>query len=136
MTTKLKPADLDRCVGALPAPLQELLKQRGSSVVVAGGFVRACVGNEKASDIDLFVPSKDMGLEIANALDLALNSGKYSIRPAASVHESSRAFTVRNQGHPIQIIHRWVFPDPQAVIDSFDFTIAKAAVWWNGSEWD
>jgi hypothetical protein len=135
MASTLLQEDLDTIVASLPAPLQEILKQRGSSVVIAGGFIRACVAGEKPSDIDLFVPSQDVGREIANALVDALWLDQITSGPV--LHESPRAYTVRNpNGVPVQVIHRWVFPTPADAIKSFDFTIAKAAVWWKGTAWE
>lgn len=97
------------------------MKKFGPDLIVAGGFVRACVTNEHINDVDCFCPSKDRAREIA--LYLVENDEK-------RVHETDNAFTLRGFKLPIQIIHRWTFGSPEAAILSFDFTIARAAFWW------
>jgi hypothetical protein len=36
---------------------------------------------------------------------------------------------------PVQIIHRWTYERPEDLIESFDFTVAKSVVWFDGKEW-
>jgi hypothetical protein len=114
--------DLQWCLTRSPRKLLEAMRKHGSIIMVAGGYVRACVSNETLNDVDVFVPSKEFG----HALARELVDGK-----DAKIHESPNAFTLRGFGIPIQIIHRWTFTNPVDAIQSFDFTIARAAFWWN-----
>lgn len=105
----------------LPRNVRDLMKTHGQAVILAGGFIRACIANEKPADIDLFTTSKDYAAAIAR--ELAGGDLK-------KIHTTDNAYTVNSgRGLPIQIIHRWTFPEPESVVCSFDFTIASAAVW-------
>lgn len=96
-------------------------------MVVAGGFIRAIVAGEKPSDIDVWTDSKDTSFNGAVTLSAAFGT---------LPHDSSRAYTVRQTaGIPVQFIYQWTFASVSALIASFDFTIAQAAVWWDGEKW-
>ena len=101
------------------------MQKHGAKVMVAGGFIRSCITNEHINDIDLFVPSKDFGLELAK--ELAEGDEK-------RIHETDNAYTIKGYRIPVQIIHRWTFDDPGVCIQSFDFTIARAAFWCGALE--
>jgi hypothetical protein len=122
---QLSQFDLDRCVAAIPPELQELLKKHGSSLVVAGGFIRAIVAGEKPADIDVWTDSKQRSQDASEQL-----AGN------VLVHTSPRAYTVRREtAIPVQFIHQWTFANPESLLSSFDFTIAQAALWWDGEKW-
>jgi len=120
---KLDEYDLIQVVTCLPVPVRKMLVKQGKSLFVAGGFIRAVVANERWNDIDLFCQSKEVGEVLAKSL--------------GHVHETDNAFSVRVLGQQVQFIHRWTFDDPVKCIDSFDFTIAKCAVWYDydAREW-
>ena len=103
-----------------------LLKDRPGKVFIGGGYVRAIVANEHVNDIDLFTTDKDSALSATRFL-LGLKEGE---EPGRKIHESANAFTVRGLRVPVQIIHRWTYTDPAALMQSFDFTIAMAGFWW------
>jgi hypothetical protein len=48
-------------------------------------------------------------------------------------HETDNAFTIDNDEwpHPIQVIHRWSFKQPRDVLESLDFTICQAMIWYD-----
>jgi len=119
--------DLLFCVRRLPFHVRELVKSRPSALFVAGGFIRACVANEQVSDIDIMTPSKDVAAAAALELSKACGDTK--------IHQSDNAYTVKLKPIPAQFVHRWTFDTPEAAIDSFDFTIARSAIWWNGEVW-
>lgn len=108
-----------------PAPLFEQLKVH-PKLFMAGGFLRACVANEDAADIDLFAPSKDYAKACAEWM-----AGECKV----SLLTTDNAFTVLRRPAPIQYIHRWTFDKPIDALDSFDFTIAQAAIWWANDAW-
>lgn len=114
----------------LPKCVKDLMKQRRRTIL-AGGFIRSCIANEPIHDIDLFCESKDAA-EVA-AIKLAEKTGINLRGEPKTLHKiihTDNAFTVlRNDCRPIQVIHRWTFSGAQDVVLSFDFTIARAALW-------
>ena len=122
--TPLSRHDLQWCIRMLPKKVLELMQARPGQVFLAGGFIRAAIAHEPINDVDLFVPSKDA----AAACALALKGNNEHIR----LIETENAWTVVMKPYPVQIIHRWTFNDPAACIQSFDFTIARAAIWHEG----
>ena len=114
--------DLNWCLRRLPKPLRELMERHNKKVFVAGGYIRACVANEFVSDIDVFTNSKDTAEALAKELGKNMR-----------VVETDNAYTVLGYKLPLQFIHRWNFSDPLECVQSFDFTIAKAALWFNAS---
>lgn len=109
---------------SLPKSVDDALRGQ-PGVFLAGGFIRAKIAHEEVSDIDLFAASKMAALTLIRR-----------IANGAQVHETDNAFTYRQRGGlPVQGIHRWVFDSPIECLKSFDFTIARAAVWWDGLVW-
>lgn len=121
----LRYEDMQWLLRRAPRNLLTLMKEAGPNIVAAGGFVRSVIANEPINDIDLFCPTKELAKQYAEKL-----SGRFK------VIETDNAYTVRNpgrRGFSIQFIHRWVFSKPQACLESFDFTIACAAFWFNNT---
>lgn len=115
----------------LPKSLITLLRENPGKYFVAGGFIRSIITGEKIQDIDVFAPTKDLAR--LGALAVAAGTG----RPGpveGRLFETDNAFSVKGTRPMVQFIHRWTFETPEAAIDSFDFTIAKSALWWD-SEW-
>ena len=113
--------DLQWVLRCLPHRVLELMKSEGPKVVVAGGFVRSSVAGERANDIDIFCRSPEQAESYAQRL-----AGQYKVL------ETGNAYSVKKVGgHFVQFIHRWTYADPPSLLDSFDFTIACAAIWWD-----
>lgn len=127
MTNQLALYDLIFCVRRLPAAVRNLLKSRPNALFVAGGFVRACVAGEVVSDIDIMAQNKDAASASALELSQACRN--------AEIYQTDNAYTVKLKPIPVQFVHRWTFATPQEAIESFDFTIARAALWWDGETW-
>jgi hypothetical protein len=125
ITTPLSWHDLQWCLRRAPRELLMLMKRRGAALMVAGGYIRSCVSNEPVNDIDLFTSSEAE----SSAMALELAGGD-----ATRVKRTDNCFYVLGFRTHIQFIHRWTFTDPAACILSFDFTIARAAFWWEGGE--
>lgn len=125
---KLLDEDVQWIVRRMPKSVSDLLVANAGSLFLAGGFIRACIAGEKVADIDLFSPSTDEAKKAANAL--AASRG-------VKVSATDNAFTVRVGELPVQFIHRWTFSSPVACVESFDFTIASAAVFFtsDGNQW-
>ena len=119
--TDLSYTDLQFILGRTPKDVRALIKDR--RLILAGGFIRAVIAGERANDIDLFGSSKDQLEAAARAL--------VDERHRARFHQTHNAFSVFcPPRRPVQFIHRWLFDDAAKCIESFDFTIAQAAIWW------
>lgn len=118
---KLHNQDLLWCVRRLHPAVADLLKMYPCRIFVAGGYIRAMVAGEQASDVDLFCSSADDADRFAREL-----AGEKH-----RVHRTENALTVLGFGLPVQFIHRWTFRSPADCLASFDFTIARAAFWWD-----
>jgi len=94
-------------------------------VIVAGGYIRACILNEPINDIDLFVKDKEYAGQVA--MGLVGNDPKRLIT-------TNNAITIKGMKYPIQFITRWVFDNTSAILQSFDFTICQAMFWWDQSD--
>ena len=117
--------DLQWILRRLPRTVVEAMKARPNTLFLAGGFIRSVIAQEEVNDVDLFITSIEQASPVA--LEISQNDPR-------KIHKTDNAFTVKDQ-LPVQIIFRWVFEDPQKCVESFDFTIAKAAVFWDGVEW-
>jgi hypothetical protein len=125
-TIQLRVIDQRLVVSRLPDDVVELMREH--KLFLAGGFIRAMLGEGKASDIDLFGPGGlDGMLPIAEAFQVA-RSG--------SLIRTERALTVLKSGMlPVQFIIGFPTDDPSALITRFDFTIAQVAIWYDGGQW-
>lgn len=129
----MKPAilshhDVAWCVRRLPVAVRNLLIANPGSVFLAGGYIRALISRERVSDIDLFISTPaDVDRHLLSLF------GQGGI-PEDRVYRSQNAVTLRQRPR-IQIIHRWTFASAADGIDRFDFTIARAAIWFTGSAW-
>lgn len=108
----------------LPKAVVALLNKYPAVLFVAGGFIRATIAREEVNDIDIFAPSKEQAHEAAKEY-AALDSNRKLI-------VSDNAYTVVGDRLPVQFIHRWTFTTPEECVNSFDFTIARAAIWSHG----
>lgn len=121
----LSPHDLSWCLRRAPSKLLAAVKAHEGKVVVAGGFIRSCIANEEINDIDLFCPSKEYAQAVATSLLVG----------DRKIIETENAYTVLGHKIPLQFIHRWTYAAPLDVIPSFDFTIARAAFWYQDGKW-
>jgi len=101
------------------------MKEYPNRLFLAGGFIRAIIAGEKPQDIDLFLNEPLGKLEaIANTL------------PGLKIHISGNAITVVRPRMSIQFIHRWSYDTVDALIESFDFTIAQTVVYYDGGKFE
>lgn len=114
--------DLAWCVRRLPSKLREIMKEMGPKLIMAGGFIRASVAREEVNDIDLFTTDKSTAEVVAERL--SVDKPPFLTDNALTVHVP--------HAPAIQIIHRWTFAKPEDVVPSFDFSIARAAIWYDG----
>jgi hypothetical protein len=124
---ELNPHDLNWAVRCLPVRLRNQMLTCGPKLVLGGGYVRSMVQGEKPNDLDLFTHSADDAKAFAKELADGVKKKPYETGNALSVKLSPRHF--------VQYIHRWSFPTPEYLLESFDFTIACAAIWFDSGKW-
>lgn len=124
--------DLERVVLTMPETIASRMRMY-PQVVLAGGFIRATIAGERPADLDLFYPRTEKG-------DMRAREEAQNVLPWSELKGSDRAYTytpnLRGQtpeefGYPVQIIWRWEFPNAYTLMNSFDFTICKAGVWYD-----
>jgi len=102
------------------------MEARPNRLFLAGGFIRSCIANEQINDVDLFVPSVEEGESLATRL---------AADDESRIHRTVNALTIKGHRPVLQVITRWTFDRPEDAIASFDFTIASAAIWHDGTIW-
>ena len=125
MIQELIPTDLYWLMVRLPRDIKKVAETHG--LMVSGGFLRATIAGEKVSDIDLFGPTKEI---------LKMAAQEICIERKGRMFETDNAITVLT-GHriPLQFITRWLFTDVDSLINSFDYTIAQAALFYSNGKW-
>lgn len=121
ITTQLYPEDVTRAVAKLPERVARLLQAQ--PVFIAGGYVRDTIAGQRPRDIDVFTP----GAECSDACISALGG-------ADKAHVTEFAHTFPGTP-PVQVIRRWSFGSPDEIFEHFDFTIARAAIFFADGEW-
>lgn len=116
--------DLSWAVKLLPYEVKNLMERYKASIVLGGGYLRSTIGNEKVNDLDLFTSSPEQSKLFADLLASQVKT---------KVYQTPNAYSVKLPNAYVQFIHRWTFPSPESLLDSFDFTIACAAIWVNSS---
>lgn len=126
MSKTLSRHDLQWILQRTPPRVLAEMKEQPGALFMAGGFIRACIAREEAQDIDLFSPSADQAKNVARLLSKGPDGAEVRLIKTDNAYTIAKGF-----GLPIQVIHRWIFETPAQCADSFDFTIAKSAVWWS-----
>lgn len=121
----LRPSDVHWVASRLPKDVYDAMKA-DSKLILAGGFIRACIANEKPADIDLFSSTKEQAGVVAGKL-----AAKRNRKPITT----DNAITIPGPGLALQFIHRWTFETIDKCIESFDFTIASAAIAFVDGKW-
>jgi len=114
--------DLHHVVASLPKDVIELIKKY-PMLMVAGGFIRSVIAEERISDIDLFGCNMEALKQVAQELAISRRVGMHTTANALTVLAPPRM--------PIQFITRWLYTDHEALLNSFDFTVAQAIIKWN-----
>jgi hypothetical protein len=113
--------DLRLVVTRIPRDVRKLMMDH--QLYLGGGFIRETIAGNKVNDIDLFGTSKD---------SLQLISKVIAEKRDARRFETENAITVlSNNRMPVQLITRWLFDTPSALIESFDFTVCQSVVWFD-----
>ena len=118
---KLTETDLPFVVRRLPRDVRDLLMS--GPFFVAGGFIRETIAGNAVQDVDVFGPTHGQVLDAANG---------FAGRRKVPVHKTDNALTVLCPPRlPVQFITRWTFAEPGLLVESFDFTVCQAAVWFD-----
>lgn len=115
--------DLNFVVRRIPKDIRDLLTS--NRLFIAGGFIREVIAGNDPKDIDLFGSSKDF----LGAVAQTLAAGR-DVHP----HTTDNAITILCPPRlPVQFITRWCFSEPTPLVESFDFTVCQAVIWWDGA---
>lgn len=125
-TASLRDYDVLRITRRLDERVINVLKAYPNEIFLTGGFIRAIVAGEPPNDVDLIV--KDIHVAGVAAGQLQGDSKRPVIK-------TDNAYTLPKYRPVVQVIHRWTYDNPKACLAEFDFTIACAALWWDGSAW-
>lgn len=123
--SELEWATLDHLRESLPPSVYAFLKVGTGSTYLAGGYLRSFMLGEEPKDIDIFMEAKELEKIRWFYRPHLLSRGYSCLRTA-------NALTFRKAGcTPIQIITREpVTGGAKGLLESFDFTIAQACVYW------
>lgn len=119
----------------LPKPVLAAMGSHPYRAVVAGGFLRAIsCGNNPISDIDIFMMGKDKAEKVKHILDfLSIIHRERWVQKGVTWVLTKNAVTVRVEEQDVQMILGFDCEGPQGLLDLFDLTISKAAVWMQGA---
>lgn len=126
---------IETALRKLPKPVLAAMRSHPYRAVVAGGFLRAIsCGNNPVSDIDIFMMGKDKAEKVKHILDfLAIVHRERWVQKGATWVLTKNAVTVRVEEQDVQMILGFDCESPQSLLDLFDLTISKAAVWMQGA---
>jgi hypothetical protein len=123
---ELLPEDLNYIVRNLPKDVRALI-QKTRGIYLAGGFIRAMVAGEQVADIDLWGASKE---------ELDRQAEMFAAKRGVRCMTTENAHTILTPNRtPVQFITRWVHTSPEALAQSFDYTIAQAVIWFSDYGW-
>lgn len=117
----LTQTDLQFVVRRMPRDVRRLLE--AGPFFVGGGFIRETIAGNEVRDVDVFGPTKGQLLDAAETFAKARS---------VKTHVTDNAITVLAPPRlPVQFITRWVFDAPLPLIESFDFTVCQAVLWFD-----
>lgn len=113
--------DLQFVVRRIPKDVREQLMTL--PIYIAGGFIRETIAGGDVKDIDLFGETKEALASFAETL---------AAKRQVKTHKTDNAITVLCPPRlPIQYITRWTFAAAGPLVDSFDFTVCQAVIWFD-----
>jgi len=137
--------DLELCIKKLPTTVKQILQDYPNKCIVAGGYIRDTINEDKVSDIDIFFTDPSLVEEILEKYykkDKIDNSIMKSImryientKNNKILFNSPNAITVEDEGYNVQLIKKWTLEDVKDILNIFDFIISCAGIWYNGNEW-
>jgi len=119
--SQLTHRDLQFVVSRLPRDVRDMVRSNG--LYVGGGYIRETIAGGKVNDIDLFGRADS---------DLDTCANYLAVSREGRTHKTDNAITVLAPPRiPAQFITRWKYDDPVALMDSLDFTVCQAIVWFD-----
>lgn len=117
----LEEDDIRRVVVALPSAIREALRKNPGEAVLAGGFIRAIIAQETPADIDLFMKgrSKASGIPFEEGISLV---------------EGQLCWHGKIANLPIQAVWRYPFKEAYEILEQFDYTVCKAAIYFDNGD--
>lgn len=130
---KLTKEDLLRVVTRMPADVKKQVKERG--LYLGGGFIREMVAGEEPRDIDLLGGDQQHLEDCANML---MANRKSDGQRCRSLKTKNAVTVVTPTRKTVQYIFRWLFDSPEKAVESFDFTVCQAVVFYDreSGKWD
>ena len=116
--------DLRYVVSHLPKDVRNLIKSE--KLFLGGGFIRETISGEKPKDIDLFGADEKALKRVADKLETDRDARKYQTDNAITLLTPPRM--------PVQFIIKWLYSEPEKLVESFDFTVCQAIVWYDSLE--
>jgi hypothetical protein len=115
-------------VDKLPVELKNLCEYWGNPIIIAGGFVRDVITGASGKDIDIF----GVGAGVMAAASYDFNEAGYELR----INANSYTYT-KKDSIPIQFITRCYYENHEELINSFDWSICQAGVYFDSlaNEW-
>jgi hypothetical protein len=124
----LTPDDLHLVVAHIPQDVRKLMTT--FPLILGGGFIRSIIAGEEVQDIDLFGGNIDYLNSHADQLTRSRESDN------TRKHHTPNAITVVSLGRmTVQFITRWLFDDPVILMQSFDFSVCRAAIMYREGKW-
>ena len=123
--------DMELLTKRLPRHLKTLLMDNpfggyGGHLYLAGGSIRSILGGEKVSDYDIFGSSLAVLKHGEEVIKRKLaDQGVKSVATQNAVTITASGVT------PVQFITKWVYNFPVDLLREFDFTVAKAILYYN-----
>lgn len=109
--------EMKRIMYSLPPSVVEGLVRMPKKAVLAGGYIRALVGNERPKDIDIFVNDK------TQAKEFLMNYPNYKVK--------DHCLQTKDGNIDVQVIWEHRFAQPVDLLEIFDYTVVKAAIWFD-----
>lgn len=112
----------------LPDRVQQVLREFEGSVV-AGGYLRSCYLHEPVRDIDIFFKTVEDAIRATHKIaqfELPRGYGKYTV-----IITSFANTIMLDDGVVVQCVLRDSPPTVEGLLQTFDFSMAQAAIWWD-----
>lgn len=117
----LEEDDVRRVVVALPKNVREVLRKNPGQAVIAGGFIRAIVAQEVPADIDLFMKDRNKAYSLCNEEGIKLVEG-------------DKCWHGKGDLLPLQAVWRYEFKEAYQILQQFDYTVCKAAIYFDNGD--
>lgn len=116
------------CLAPFPLYLNERMRENGKEMVLAGGYIRDTLLGVTPKDVDIF-GTKATCQDVATALTPG------DIDTPMVIRKNSLTLEIGTRTY--QFIHKFKFSGPEQLLDQFDYSIARAGIWYDrsGKKW-